>query len=160
MYRNPILHTTKLLIGILLASSIVVSLSHPQSGVPAVAQTSDAGSTAVQSPRGHGRAAIAIDERVKVLARNLDLSEEQQSAVRKILEQRQQEALRIRLDRSMSGDARFQRFRAVQDNTVLRIRAILTEEQRKKYDPLAVRRRPAEPQERSVEEWLKVTTPH
>ena len=109
---------------------------------------------------GQRRTSIAIDDRVKVLAKNLDLNDEQQSAVRKILEQRQQETLRIRLNRSISGDARFERFRALQDNTVLRIRAILSEEQRKKYDPLAVRRLPSEPQQHSVEDWLKVTTPH
>jgi hypothetical protein len=128
--------------------------------LPLVAQVSGGTSPAVQTHLGQRRTSIAIDDRVKVLAKNLDLNDEQQSAVRKILEQRQQETLRIRLNRSISGDARFERFRALQDNTVLRIRAILSEEQRKKYDPLAVRRLPSEPQQRSVEDWLKVTTPH
>lgn len=160
MYPNPIRGTLKLLVAILLASSIVVSIAHAQSGVPLVAQVSGATSQAPETHRGHTRTAIHVDERVKVLAKNLDLNEEQQSAVKKILEQRQEETLRIRLDRSISGEARFQRFRALQDNTVLRIRAILNEEQKEKYDPLAVRRLPSDPQQRSVEDWLKVTTPH
>lgn len=129
-------------------------------GVPLVAQGSGAASRTPDTHRVHNRAAIIIDERVKVLAKNLDLNEAQQSAVKKILEQRQQATLRIRLDQSLSADARYERFRALQDNTVERIRAVLTEEQKKKYDPLAVRRIQPEPQQHSVEDWLKVTTSH
>ena len=106
--------------------------------------------------RGH---IPTIDDRVRVLARSLDLNEAQRVAVKKILEQRQQETLRIRQDSSISGGARIDRFRALQDNTVERIRAVLNEEQKKKYDPLAVRRTQPAPQQRSVEDWLKVTTP-
>jgi ABC-type lipopolysaccharide export system ATPase subunit len=106
--------------------------------------------------RGH---IPTIDDRVRVLARSLDLNEAQRVAVKKILEQRQQETLRIRQDTSISGGARIERFRALQDNTVERIRAVLNDEQKKKYDPLAVRRTQPAPQQRSVEDWLKVTTP-
>lgn len=114
------------------------------SSAPAVAQ------------RGHRP---TIDDRVKVLARNLDLNEAQQAAVKKILEQRQQETLRIRQDTSISGGARIERFRALQDRTVERIRAVLNEEQKKKYDPLAVRRVTPAPDQKNVEDWLKVTNP-
>ena len=106
--------------------------------------------------RGHRP---TIDDRVRVLARSLDLNEAQRAAVKKILEQRQQETLRIRQDPSISGGARIERFRALQDDTVERIRAVLNEEQKKKYDPLAVRSIQPAPQQRSVEDWLKVTTP-
>jgi hypothetical protein len=106
--------------------------------------------------RGHRP---TIDDRVKVLARSLDLNETQQAAVKKILEQRQQETLRIRQDASISGGTRIERFRALQDQTVLRIRAVLNDEQKKKYDPLAVRRVTPPPDQKSVEDWLKVTNP-
>ena len=128
------------------------------SGAPGVAQVGTATSPARPMLRGQ-RSARIIDGRVKLLAKNLDLNEAQQAAVKKILEQRQQETLRIRLDSSINGDARIDRFRAIQDNTVQRIRAVLNEEQRKKYDPLAVRRIQPPPDQRSVEDWLKVTTP-
>jgi hypothetical protein len=106
--------------------------------------------------RGHRP---TLDDRVRVLARSLELNEAQQAAVKKILEQRQQETLRIRLDSSISGATRIERFRALQDNTVERIRALLNEEQKKKYDPLAVRRIAPAPDQKSVEDWLKVTNP-
>jgi hypothetical protein len=111
----------------------------------------------VVAQRGHRTP--TIDDRVKMFAKNLDLTEAQQAAVKKILEQRQLETLRIRQDPSISGSTRIERFRALQDLTVQRIRGVLNEEQRKKYDPLAVRRRQPASDQRSVEDWLKATTP-
>ncbi len=101
----------------------------------------------------------SLDERVSQFAKNLDLSEAQQAAVKKILEQRQQEILRMRLDPSITGSAAIDRFRALQESTVERIRAVLNEEQKKKYNPLAPRTIPPTPQQPSVEDWLKATTP-
>jgi hypothetical protein len=43
---------------------------------------------------------------------------------------------------------------------VEQIRAVLNDEQKKKYDPLAVRRLQPAPEQRSVEDWLEATTPH
>jgi hypothetical protein len=100
-----------------------------------------------------------IDDVVKRFAKNLDLNEAQEAAVKKILEQRQSETLRIRQDSSISGGARIDQFRALQDRTVERIRAVLNDEQRKKYDPLASRRVKLAPDQKSVEDWLKLTTP-
>jgi hypothetical protein len=37
---------------------------------------------------------------------------------------------------------------------------VLNEEQREQYNPLAARRLPPAPQQRSVEDWLEATTPH
>jgi Spy/CpxP family protein refolding chaperone len=98
-----------------------------------------------------------IDERASRFARNLDLTEAQQASVKKILEQQRQEILRIRNDPSIAGSAGIDRVRALQEKTVERIRAVLNEEQKKKYDPLAPRKIPPTPQP-SVEDWLKKTT--
>jgi hypothetical protein len=100
-----------------------------------------------------------MDDRVQLLAKSLDLNEAQRSAVMEILEQRQRQMLQMRSDSSLSGSARLDQFRALQDRTVERIRAVLNDDQKKKYDPLAVRRLQPAPQQRSVEDWLKVTTP-
>lgn len=101
----------------------------------------------------------SLDERVRQFSKSLDLSEDQQAAVKKILEKRQQEALRQRLDSSMTGEARIDQYRALQVRTVQEISAVLNAEQRKKYNPLASRDLPQAPQQRSVEDWLKLTTP-
>ena len=101
----------------------------------------------------------SLDDRVKAFAAALNLDEAQQVAVKKILLQRQQETLRLRQDTSLSGSARIERLRALQDQTVQRIRLVLNDEQKKKYDPLAVRKAGPAPGQKSVEDWLKVTTP-
>lgn len=100
-----------------------------------------------------------IDDHVKALAKSLNLTEAQQAAVKRILEQRQQETLRLRTDGSISGSERIDRFRALQDQTVLKIRGVLDDEQKKKYDPLAVRKVTPAPDQKSVEDWIKATSP-
>jgi hypothetical protein len=135
--------------------SLALSLPMLLPSAPALAQVAGAASPARRPTRGYKRS--SLDDRVRTLSKNLDLSEAQQSAVKKILEERQQEILRMRLDPSIAGSARIDKFRALQEKTVERIRAVLNEEQKKKYDPLAVRRLPPAPQQRSVEDWFKAT---
>lgn len=138
--------------------SLALALPMLLPSAPALAQVASATGPAHRTSRGYKR--LSLDERVQTLAKNLGLSEAQQSAVKKILEERQQETLRLRLDASLTGSARIDEFRALQEKTVQAIRAVLNEEQKKKYDPLAVRRLPPAPQQRSVDDWLKDTTPH
>ena len=123
---------------------------------PVAAQVS--GTSSPSSPTHRTRQRPSIDDRVKILAKNLELNEAQQSAVKHILEQRQQESLRLRLDPSIAPSSRIARFRVLQDRTVERIRAVLDDEQRKKYDPLIVRGIPASPDQRSVEDWLELSS--
>jgi Spy/CpxP family protein refolding chaperone len=123
----------------------------------ALAQAPEAASPQPQAKQGASRRSN-IDARVSTLAKTLDLTEEQQSAVKKILEQRQQQTLQIRRDPSISGSARIEQFHMLQEATVERIRAVLNDEQKKKYDPLAASHNQTTP-EHSVEDWLKATAP-
>jgi hypothetical protein len=126
--------------------------------VPALTQS--AGAAGLGSGTSRPRIRGNIDDRVWRLAKTLQLNQAQQSAVRKILEQRLQQIRWIRRDPSISGGARIERFRALQESTMEQICAVLNEEQKKKYDPFAVRRLPPAPQQRSVEDWLNATTPY
>jgi Spy/CpxP family protein refolding chaperone len=101
---------------------------------------------------------LGLDSRVRQFAKALDLNAEQQAAVRKILLQQQQEILEIRHDPTLVGSAGIDKVRALQEITAAKIRAILNEEQKKKYDPFAPRRIPPSTQY-SVEDWLNATTP-
>ena len=124
----------------------------PQSAQPAEPHAQPAAPHAV-------RRRALIDERVKALAASLNLTEQQQAAVKRILEQRQAETLRLR-NAPMSGSERIDRLHLLQDQTIEKIRSVLNDEQKKKYDPLAVRKVPPSADQKSVEDWLKVTTPH
>jgi hypothetical protein len=140
--------------GVFLCTALAQSA--PPSSAPALSQD-PAPARPAQPVVRHHRGRVALDEQVKGLAKNLDLSEAQQAAVKRILERRQQESLRIM--RTSSGTDGIGRLRALQIGTVEQIRSVLNDEQKKKYNPLT----PAPPQtspQRSVEDWMKVTTPH
>ena len=113
---------------------------------PAVAQENNTNTPTLTQPppapqrRHQAPRAPSLDDRVKAFAASLDLSQTQQLAVKKILERSQLETLQIRQDTSIEGGERIGRLRALQDETVQRIRAVLTEDQKKKYDPLAIRK--------------------
>jgi hypothetical protein len=130
--------------------------SSPQSSQESAAPTPQS-TPARPAHSTHRRA--TLDDRVQAFAKALDLTQPQQVAVKRILQQRQAEILRLRQDGSISGEERIGRLRALQDQTVLRIRAVLNDDQKKKYDPLAVRERTPPENQKTVEEWLKETTP-
>ena len=113
----------------------------------------------VASPQRHTQSVYrrrSLDERVKSFAETLNLDPAQQAGVKAVLERQQREARQIQFDQSLLGAERIGRFRALQQDTVSRIRALLNEEQRKKYDPLnhGVTATTSQP---SVEDWLKAT---
>jgi hypothetical protein len=127
------------------------------SSVLAVGQTSGSVDTKPQTRAPFRRRALTIDEQVKRFAESMDLSESQQSEVKKILDFQQVQIRRIRFNGSLSGTERINRFRGLQDSTVARIRAVLNDEQKKKYDPLMVRKAQQPSPQPSVEDWMKAT---
>ena len=160
----------ELCVAVVLLNAVLVGYSAAQASEPAVPPAQEpAASSEPQTaqpqttqqpaqPRVHTtRRRPTIDDHVKVLAKSLNLTETQQAAVKRILEQRQQETLRLRTDASISGSERINRFRALQDQTVFRIRGVLDDEQKKKYDPLAVRNVTPAPGQKSVEDWMKTS---
>jgi hypothetical protein len=127
----------------------------PLAGVQTDGQTSGSVETKPQIQTPGKRRILTQDDQVKRFAESMDLSETQQSEVKKILEFRQAQTRRIRLDESLSGAERISRLRTLQDSTVVWIRALLNDEQKKKYDPLAVRQAQKSSPQPSVEDWMK-----
>jgi hypothetical protein len=96
-----------------------------------------------------------IDDRVKQLAKALDLNETQQAGVKAVLEHQQIQARKIQFEQGVDGNERIGRLRALQEDTVLRIRALLNDEQKKKYDPLSHAQPNATPSDSYVDQWMK-----
>lgn len=138
-------------------AGLLLNISLASSGLAQTTAVAPASSAPHPPNSTHRRP--SLDDRVKTLAAALNLDQAQQVAVKRILEQRQQEILRLRHDTSITGSTRIERLRALQDQTVQRIRLVLNDEQKKKYDPLAVRKAGSAAGQKSVEDWLKVTTP-
>jgi hypothetical protein len=66
-----------------------------------------------------------LDDRVKDLAKTLDFSENQQAGLKTVLERQQLQARQIQFDQTLSGNERIGEFRA-----------LLNDQQKKKYAPL------------------------
>lgn len=104
-----------------------------------VASTADAQTTTnapLAPPQRSFYRRSTLDERVKRFAKALNLDETQQVCLKKVLEHQQVQTRQIQLDQSLSGTDRISRIRDLQRDTVSQIRALLNEEQKKKYDPL------------------------
>jgi hypothetical protein len=104
-----------------------------------VVSSADAQTTTNAAPASPQRSFYrrsTLDERVKRFAKALNLDETQQVGLKKVLEHQQVQTRQIQLDQSLSGTDRISRIRDLQRDTVSQIRALLNEEQKKKYDPL------------------------
>ena len=132
----------------------------PAAAPPATTQTAPAASSSARATAAARQHSLyrqhTIDDRVAQLAKSLDLNEKQQAGLKAVLEHQQLEARQIQHDPSISGEERIGRFRALQDDTVLRIRALLNDEQKKKYNPLnRGKQEEATPSDKYVDQWMK-----
>jgi hypothetical protein len=84
----------------------------------------------------HASVEQRIDQRVRTLARALNLNVDQQGQVRMILVDQVQRLQKILRDPSLAADDRIGALRAMNQGTTERIRSVLDEEQKKKYNPL------------------------
>jgi hypothetical protein len=101
-------------------------------GAPSAADASDAAAQLPQSPVRR-RSASPLDRRVALLAKELGLSATQQAQVRKALESQREQVARVWNDESIPAARRVSATQAISDRTADQIRALLTDEQRKKY---------------------------
>jgi len=149
--------------------------SHPTPGVtqqstpepssqPQTPSSQPATSSPITGPHSPGSAAahprssyrkLTIDARVRQFAQALDLNEAQQASLKTVLERQQVQAQQIQFDPSLSGQERIGLFRALQEDTVLHIRALLNDEQKKKYDPLGHGKQEEGFSDKYVDQWMK-----
>lgn len=96
-----------------------------------------------------------LDEQVKKFTSLLELDAKQESQVRMILKSRQEQLVSILRSQSPSRVDAVTQLRAINESTVARIRAVLNDEQKKKYDPLK-HNTPSDSQPQpSVDDWLQ-----
>ena len=79
------------------------------------------------------RVTNALDRRIELLARELDLDQAQQLKVRALLEGQREQIVRVWQDETVSGALRVARTQAITERTEDGIRALLTDAQRQKY---------------------------
>jgi hypothetical protein len=100
-----------------------------------------------------------LDDQVQKLAKTLDLNEVQQSEVKRILEKQQDSIRRLRDQGAPAGTDLVTRLYAIHAQTMTQIRAILNDEQRKKYDTFAQPQVQNSSTPVNVDDWLKPAKP-
>ncbi len=90
--------------------------------------------TPVPQDTEHPRKKVSpLDRRVMLLARELGLDATQQARVKKALEDQREQVARVWNDGSIPAARRVSATQAIADRTADRIRAVLNDEQKKKY---------------------------
>lgn len=106
------------------------------------------------------RNGAGLEERIRTLSKALDLDARQQNKLRNVLESQREQIRRVWRDRSVPAAQRVSATRAINDQTGDRIRALLNEEQRKKYNPARpLHEVAAGSTQRSVEDWMNAAKP-
>jgi len=104
-----------------------------------------------QAPRKHK--ARGLEGRVKVLSKALNLDARQQLELQKILQRHREQVMKVWSDTSVAPAHRVLATQAIGDKTTDQIRALLNDEQKKRYNPPR-QAHEAAGSSPSVEDWM------
>jgi hypothetical protein len=103
----------------------------------------------------HHASSTTLNDRIRILTKALDLDAMQQSQLRSVLESQRAQLAKLWSDDTVPAEYRVGATRKISDQTADRIRALLTEEQRKKYNPHVEPHTTAPGAgEKTVEDWM------
>lgn len=142
---------------------VLVLAAHAALPAPARAVSPAPAGAAAGAPRTvplHRSRRSGLEARVATLTRALDLDPEQRAAVRKALQDQRQQVQRIWNAESASAADRIAAIRRVSTGTADKIRAILNEDQRKRYDPPTQVDPGKATRSANVEDWMKAEAGH
>jgi Spy/CpxP family protein refolding chaperone len=91
------------------------------------------------SPAGNGQGShhqMDPDRQVKMLTKKLDLTADQQTQIRSILTDRQQQFESIRNDSSLAPKDRHEKMRTLREESENKIKGVLTDSQKQTYDQM------------------------
>lgn len=94
-----------------------------------------------QSENMHGHRGMDPDIQLKHMTKELDLTADQQSQIKPMLESRQQQMQQLWQDQSMSREDRHSKMQTIQQDTSSKIEAVLNDTQKQKYESMETRNR-------------------
>jgi Spy/CpxP family protein refolding chaperone len=86
-----------------------------------------------QSERGHGHRQFDSQQRVNILAKRLNLSDDQKQKLTTIFSDSQQQMQSIRQDSSLSREDKMAKMKSLREQTDNKINGILNDDQKQKY---------------------------
>lgn len=90
---------------------------------------------------GQRRGMMTVDEQVKELDEKLQLTDEQKTKIKAILEDQRKQAGAVMQDESMSREDKMAKMRNIREATDGKIRDLLNDDQKKKFDQMLQERR-------------------
>jgi len=138
-----------------LLSGIVMEAGAAEAGpAPGAEPAAVAGSGAGTAHRA-ARTPAPLAARVQLLARELDLDPGQQLAVTKLLQEQRAQVAKVWSDPSVASALRVGATQAIADRTAEQIRAILSEEQRERYNKPRQHEAPVGAPGGDVQKWMQ-----
>jgi hypothetical protein len=120
----------------------------------AQAQAAAAGAGGASKRAAHHRSRRSgLEDRVAMLTKALDLDAKQQLALRKVLEREREQVREVWSDTSVAPALRVAATQAIGDRTADQVRALLNDEQKKRYNPPR-QVHEAAGSSRSIEDWM------
>lgn len=89
-----------------------------------------------QNPPMHHHRGMNPDMQLRRMTKHLDLSADQQSQIKPILESRQQQMQQLWQDQSVPREERHQKMEAIQQDTTEKIEAVLNDTQKQKFESM------------------------
>lgn len=83
-----------------------------------------------------GRGQMSPDDQLQRLSETLNLTDDQKTQILPILKNRQEEMQKLRSDSSMSREDRMTKMRSIMEESNKKIRAVLNDDQKQKYDEM------------------------
>jgi len=87
----------------------------------------------MQGMHHHG---MSADRQLKRMTKKLDLSADQQSQIKPILDSQDQQMEQLRADKSMSRQDRHQKMMEIRQDTSQKVEAVLNDTQKQKYESM------------------------
>lgn len=123
----------------------------PQSAPSEPSQTQPAQPPDQQAPpsQSQGPQGSTIDEQVKALSLELNLTADQQPKLKSILEDQRNQGMTIVSDKSSTREDKVQKLHALREQTISKVRGMLTPDQQKKLDQMLQEPEPGSPHDQS-----------
>jgi Spy/CpxP family protein refolding chaperone len=123
----------------MLSLGVAAFAQNDQNGPPPAPPDQQSGQPAEQGLGRHmggGRRMPSVDDQIKHLTKQLNLSADQQTKLKPILEDQRKQMEAVHNDSSLSREDRFSKMQALRQSSDADIKGVLNEEQQKNFDKM------------------------
>jgi protein CpxP len=125
-------------IAAMLSLGVAAFAQNDQNGPPPAPPDQQSGQPSEQGMGRHmgGRRMPSVDDQIKHLTKKLNLSADQQTKLKPILEDQRKQMEAVHNDSSLSREDRFSKMQALRQSSDADIKGVLNEEQQKNFDKM------------------------